>query len=207
MEIHETHEMVHHAAHGGGHGDGHDDPGLNSRNKRIAILISAIACLLAIVEIGGKSSQNTALTSYIESSNLWAFYQAKTIRMTMTKTSAEMMETIKPLELPPEQAGLWNKQIDTLRATAKRYDSEPETNEGRKELMARAKQAEDKHAHALHAYHLYEYAAAAMQIGIVLASASAATSVLVLAYLAGGLAALGSAIACVAWLAPTALHF
>ncbi|MBF0214413.1 MAG: DUF4337 family protein, partial [Magnetococcales bacterium] len=70
-----------------------------------------------------------------------------------------------------------------------------------------AKEAEQKHNLSLQAYHLYEYAAAAMQIGIVLASASAATGVLLLAYLAGGLAALGSAIACVAWLAPTALHF
>ncbi|GAB0057643.1 hypothetical protein SIID45300_01975 [Candidatus Magnetaquicoccaceae bacterium FCR-1] len=201
MEAHETHEMVHHAAHGGGHGDhGHAEDAAK-RNRRIAILISLIACLLAIIEIGGNSSQHNALAAHIEASNLWAFYQAKTIRMTQTKSSAEMLEAMLPRGVPSDQAAAWTKRIDDFRAAAKRYDSEPETREGRKELMQRAKESEAKHDKALHAYHLYEYAAACMQIGIVLASAGAATGVVVLAYLAGGLAGVGVAIASMAWLA------
>ncbi|MEO5346791.1 MAG: DUF4337 domain-containing protein [Magnetococcus sp. YQC-9] len=205
MEAHETHEMVHHAAHGDGHGDHGHNEDAGKRNRRIAILISAIACLLAIVEIGGNSSQHNALTANIEASNLWAFYQAKTIRMTQSKASADMLETMLPKELPADKTAAWNKKIDDFRAAAKRYDSEPETKEGRKELMERAKQAEAKHEKALHAYHLFEYAAACMQIGIVLASAAAATGVVLLAYLAGGLAGIGIVIASYAWLAP-AIH-
>ncbi|MBF0614134.1 MAG: DUF4337 domain-containing protein [Magnetococcales bacterium] len=204
MEVHEAHEAVHHAAHGHG---GHEEHGLSSRNVRIAVLISVIACLLAIIEIGGKGSQHTALTAHIEASNLWAFFQAKTIRMTLTKTSADMMESMLPKDLPADQAEAWKKQIDSFRASAKRFDSEPETREGRKELMARAKESEARHDKALQAYHLFEYASAAMQIGIVLASASAATGVVVLSYLAGGLALVGSVVAGIAWIAPTALHF
>ncbi|MBF0260705.1 MAG: DUF4337 domain-containing protein [Magnetococcales bacterium] len=201
MEAHETHEMVHHAAHGGGHGDHGHDEDAGKRNRRIAILISLIACLLAIVEIGANSSQHNALAANIEASNLWAFYQAKTIRMTQTKTSADMLEAMLPRGIPSDQAAAWTKKIDEFRASAKRYDSEPDTREGRKELMQRAKESEAKHDKALHAYHLYEYAAACMQIGIVLASAGAATGVVVLAFLAGGLAGVGMAIASMAWLA------
>ncbi|MBF0164034.1 MAG: DUF4337 domain-containing protein [Magnetococcales bacterium] len=201
MEAHETHEMVHHAAHGGGHGDHGHDEDAGKRNRRIAILISLIACLLAIVEIGANSSQHNALAANIEASNLWAFYQAKTIRMTQTKSSAEMLEAMLPRGIPSDQAAAWTKKIDEFRASAKRYDSEPDTREGRKELMQRAKESEAKHDKALKAYHLYEYAAACMQIGIVLASAGAATGVVVLAYLAGGLAGVGVAIASMAWLA------
>jgi len=61
--------------------------------------------------------------------------------------------------------------------TADRYQSEPETGEGRKELSARAKEAEKKRDTAMAAYHHYELASAAVQIAIVLASASIITSI------------------------------
>lgn len=201
MEATETHEMVHHAAHGGG---GEHKP--SSRNMHIAILISIMACLLSIVEIGGNSSQNASLAANIDASNLWAFFQAKTIRMTATRSFAEMMETMMPGDLPEEKASVWKKQIAEFRASSQRFDSEPQTGEGRKELMVKAKAAEEKYRRSVQAYHLYEYSAAAMQIGIVLASASAATGVMALAYLAGGLAIVGGIIGSVAWLAPTLIH-
>ena len=55
-----------------------------------------------------------------------------------------------------------------------RYQSEPETSEGRKELMARAKEGEAKRDRAMAAYHNYEVASAAVQIAIVIATALAA---------------------------------
>ncbi|MBF0178306.1 MAG: DUF4337 domain-containing protein [Magnetococcales bacterium] len=203
MEAHETHEAMHHAAHGGHEGQGH---GSSSRNKRIAILISIMACLLSIVEIGANSAQNASLAAHIEASNLWAFFQAKTIRMTATRTSAELLETMMPPDLSPERAAAWQKRVADFQASSKRFDSEPQTGEGRKELMVRAKAAEAVHIRALHAYHLYEYSASAMQIGIVLASAAAATGVILLAYLAGCLALVGAAIGLIAKWAPTMLH-
>ena len=53
--------------HGGDHGSG---------NKRIALLISVLALVLAFAETLGKSAQTSALASNIEASNLWAFFQA-----------------------------------------------------------------------------------------------------------------------------------
>lgn len=193
--------MVHHAAHGGG---GNGKSGRN--NKRIAVLISVMACMLAIVEIGGNSAQNKSLTANIEASNLWAFFQAKTIRMTITRAAADLLETMTASGLSAENAEVWKKQITGFRAEAQRFDSEPEKGEGRKELVVKAKAAEELYRHSLHAYHLFEYSAAAMQIGIVLASAVAATGVFALAYLAGGLAVVGVVIGTVAWFAPTMIH-
>ena len=68
-------------------------------------------------------------------------------------------------------------QIEQWRKTAQRYDTEPETNEGRKELMARAKMHEARREEARAAYHLFEYGSAAFQLAIVLAGASALTAV------------------------------
>ena len=55
--------------------------------------------------------------------------------------------------------------------TAARYDDDPKSNEGRKQLMARAQAAEHKRDELLARYHNFEIASAAFLIGIVLASA------------------------------------
>lgn len=192
MEAHETHETIHEAAHSH-HGSG--------RNKRVAVLISVLAALLAIIEMGGKSAQNTSLAANIEAANLWSFFQAKTIRMTTMRTAAEALEVVGPAN------GAWKPRIDEWRLAAARYDSEPETGEGRKELAARAKQAEERRDRALAAYHQFEYGAAALQIAIVLASASVVTGMIALAFASGGLGAVGVAFGLLGWLAPTLLHF
>lgn len=204
MEAHETHEVIHEAAHGG-HND-HHPPAAQTRNKRIAVLISVLAALLAIIEMGGKSAQNTSLAANIEAANLWAFFQAKTIRMTTTRIAADGLEMQRPETLPPATAEAWTKRIGDLRAAAARYDSEPETGEGRKELATRAKAAEAVRDHALSAYHMFEYGAAAFQIAIVLASASVVTGMIALAIGAGGLGVVGIAFGLLGWIAPTLIH-
>jgi hypothetical protein len=201
MEAHETHETIHEVAHHDHHAE-HHGPSKSSRNKKIAVLISVLAALLAIVEAGGKSAQNTSLAANIEAANLWAFFQAKTIRMTTMKTAAEALEAVLPPELPAPAA----KKVADWKAAAQRYDSEPETGEGRKELAARAKAAETVRDKALSAYHMFEYGAAALQISIVLSSAAVVTGALLLAYVAGGLGLVGLGFAALGWLAPTLLH-
>jgi hypothetical protein len=175
-------------------------------NKRVAILISILAALLAISEMSGKSAQTTALSNNIEASNLWAFFQAKTIRMTTLRTAAEGLELDITPDLPPARAEALKKRVDSWRATAQRYDTEPETGEGRQELAARAKTAEATRDRALSAYHQFEYASAAYQIAIVLASAAIITTVDALIWVSIGLSLVGFALSVLGWVAPTALH-
>ncbi len=198
-EMHETHEKIaeagghdHHEA--GGHGHG------SSRNKRIAILISVLAALLAVVEMAGKSAQTTALAANIESNDLWSFYQAKTIRANLMAAEADTLELLAPGGLSADKAALVAKRVAEWRATAKRYDSEPDSHDGRKELMQRARAAEEHRDHSLHSYHLLEYASGAMEIGIVLASAAVVTGILALAWAAAGTGLVGVAFAAMTWL-------
>ncbi|MBF0296977.1 MAG: DUF4337 domain-containing protein [Magnetococcales bacterium] len=201
MEIREAQEMVEEAGEGGHHGHGEGGHG-----KRIAILISVLACMLAVIEMGGKSAQHNSMSANIEASNLWAFFQAKTIRMTLMRAGSDFMLNV-PQDLPADKAAAWKKMADTWKSEAARFDSEPETREGRKELMARAKEAEKRRDLTLAAYHLFEYAAAALQIAIVLAAASVTTNVMALAFGAGGLGLVGVVIGMIGWFAPTAIHF
>jgi hypothetical protein len=193
LEAHEAHEKIEEAAHG-------------HRNKRVAILIAVLAALLAITDMGGKSAQNTYTASNIEASNLWAFFQAKTVRTTMVRTAAEALAVAAPAGLPPDRAQAVAAQIAQWKASAERYDSEPSTGEGRQQLAARAKASEAERDHALAAYHLFEYGASAFQLAIVLASASLVTGVALLAFVATGLGGVGTLLALLGGLAPTLLH-
>ena len=140
-----------------------------------------------------------------KSSNLWAFFQAKTVRMTLVKTAAEELKVGAAAAGDPAAKAAMDKQIEAWQKTAARYDSEPETHEGRKELSERAKEAEEGRDLAMAKYHHYELASAAFQIGIVLASAAVITSAIALAWLSGALGILGLAILALGVYAPHAL--
>ena len=110
--------------------------------RYVALLISVLAAMLALVEVSGGNAEQDATTNNITAANLWAFYQAKTIRRSNLQQLTEMVELELP-DLAPERAERTHKRLEAWRATAARYESEPETNEGRKELAARAKAAEE----------------------------------------------------------------
>jgi hypothetical protein len=183
----------------GGHGH------VDTSNKRIALLVAVLAALLAISEMGGKSSQTNALASHIDAANLWSFFQAKTIRQTTMRTAAEEAEATFKDSAQGMPAAM-KAQTERWRQTAQRYETEPETGEGRKELMARAKVKEEHRDKSLAAYHMFEYASAAFQLAIVLAGASALTSVVWLIVISGGLGVIGLGFTVLAFVAPTLIH-
>ena len=186
---HEVEHRVKHEEHGGGHG-GHD-----SQNKKIALVIAVLALFLAFSETLGKSAQTSALNFQIEASNLWNFFQAKNIRRTTTIVAAESAKIDAGTTSDETRKAALAKQIDDWNKTAARYRSEPEAGggkgEGTVELARRAKEMENERDTALNKYHYFEFASAALQIGIVLCSAAVITSMLVLVWVAGGLGLLG----------------
>ena len=175
-------------------------------NKKIAILISVLALFLAVAETLGKSAQTDALKFNVEASNLWAFFQAKTIRKTTMETAAEQMEVDVKLAKDPNVRELLEKRANLWKTRAARYESEPETQEGRKELAARAKALEAKSALAMARYHNFEFGSAAFQIAIVLASSYLITGVIYLLWGAGGLGVIGLLFTAIGLIAPNALH-
>lgn len=174
-------------------------------NKRIALLIALLALTLAFSEIGGKNAEQEAVAKNIEASNLWAFFQAKTIRGTTVRTATEAMEV--------ELAGITDevvrqrlaKLIESWKQTAARYDSEPETQEGRKELAARAKAAEAQRDIAAARDDKFDIASGLIQIAIVISSAAIITGVGLLAATGSLLGLAGIALMALAQFAPTAL--
>jgi hypothetical protein len=183
----------------GGHGH------IEGSNKKIALLVAILAAALAFSETGGKSAQTQALGDNIEASNLWQFFQAKTIRQTVMRTYADAVEA-EFKDNPQSIPVALKAQAERWRATAQRYETEADTQEGRRELMARAKAKEQSRDKALAAYHLFEYGSAAFQLAIVLAGASALTAVVWLTYLSIGLGVIGTAFTAFGFFAPTLIH-
>ena len=182
-EAHEQLEQAEHAEHAA------------HSNRKIALLIAVLALFLSFSETLGKSAQTEAISENVEAANLWSFFQAKTVRMTMVRTATEEMKvTAEAAISDPAAKEAMEKQIEAWQKTAARYDSEPETNEGRKELSARAKEAQERRDLELAKYHHYEISSAAFQIGIVLASAAVITGAVALVWLAGALGVAGLAI-------------
>jgi hypothetical protein len=192
-EIHETIEKAHEGAHG------------EFFNKRIALLIAVLALCLSFSETLAKSAQTEAISANVESSDLWAFFQAKDIRRATLNTAADQTALLAANVADPAVKAAIDKQIEAWRATATRYESDPKTGEGRKELGDRAKEAEETRDLAMAKYHHYELASAAFQVGIVLASAAVITGMVGLAWFGGVLGVIGVALALLGLFAPHAV--
>ena len=175
-------------------------------NKKVALLISVLALCLALAETLAKGAQTAAISENVEASNLWSFFQAKTIRMTVVRTAGESAELFASA-LPDGTAGeAYRKRRDDWTKTGARWDSEPETGEGRKELADRAKRAENRRDTSLARYHHYEIGSAAFQVGIVLASAMVITGVAALAYAGAALGLVGTVMVAIGLFAPHSVH-
>jgi hypothetical protein len=139
-----------------------------SRSEREALIkdkagwvIVVFAALLAINTYMGGSNGSKILNNTIDANNTWSFYQAKSIKQTLTEMRYDDALTAKD-----------TKKAESLKVKIDRYESDPATGEGKKELMAKARKLEDDRAVAKSRSPWYTFAGSLFQIAIVLLSAS-----------------------------------
>ena len=152
-----------------------DQEKTNDRFKqRAAILISVLAMLLAITSLGGNNATKEAATNNVLAANFYNFYQAKNVRQTAIMLSADQIElaVLNDQSIPDDAKVALRKKVEDYRKTVARYESEPETSEGKKELLAKAKEHETRRDRALRQDPYFDYAQALLQIAIVLISVS-----------------------------------
>ena len=185
-DVEEAAEQAREHAHAEGHGHG-----LEGQNKQVALLIAVLALMLAIAEIFGQSAQTEALQKNIEASNLWAHFQAKTIRIAVSEAAAEQMQAMLAGITEPNLKKTMQAQVASFHATVARMESDPKTRDGRSELAEEARAAELARDKLGKRHHRLELSKGAFQIGIVLASATVITGIAALLFAAGGLGVLG----------------
>ena len=170
MEAHEAHETHEHLE--------HHAPADGAFKTRAALLVSVLAMVLALASLGGSDATKEATYHNLMASNAYSFYQAKNIRQTAYKVAADELEITlaKDDKLSAPARELVQKKLDAYRKNIERYESEPDTGEGKKELMQRAKAYEHERDIALRRDPWFDYAEALLQIGIVVASVAIITS-------------------------------
>lgn len=136
-----------------------------SRSEREALVkdkagwvITVLAALLAVNTLMSGSNSSKILNNTIEANNTWAFYQAKSIKQNLAEMALDNVK--EP------------KKIRELAAKIERYESDPKTGEGKKELMAKARGLEAERAVAKSRSPYYTYAGSIFQISIVLLTAA-----------------------------------
>jgi hypothetical protein len=171
METSEISETLDEA---GEHGHGHARMGDESFRKHVGILIGVLAVILAITETAGNAAMKQTINSNIEASDSFAFYQARNIRQTATRLAADQLDTLllsRP-DLSEASAAAIRAKADDYRKLADRWESDPKSGDGKKELEAKANAAEAQREAAQERDENFELAAALLQIAVVLASSS-----------------------------------
>lgn len=161
--------------------------------QRAAVAIAFFAMMLAITGLGGANAGKEMLNNNILASNYWNFFQAKNVRQTVYLLAADEFELafLNDTGLTPEARAALKAKAEAYRKTVARYDSEPETNEGKKELVARAKEFEAKRDHAQKQDPYFDYAEALLQIAIVLISVAIIADLVWLSFFGGALGLIG----------------
>jgi hypothetical protein len=192
------HEHLEAGVHGHGEHAGGD--------KKVALLVTIMAALLAVTEISGKGAQTEALVANVNSNDLWAYYQAKSTRETFVSTLADTLDDLRTGVSPDLDTKL-AARIDTLRSRAAHYESDPDKKDGKKEIQERAQEDEKERDHSLEKYRIFELASAAYELGIVLCSISMMLEVPLMVGAGAALGVLGLFLSAGGWFKPELLWF
>jgi len=179
-----------------------------AEDKRVAVLIAVLALFLAIAESGAKNAEHRSTELNIQTSDLYSFYQAKKIRSTTVETALQGLEITGASVADEKSKEAIDKQIATWKDAVAKFEKDPKKPDDSMEaILERANQANEKREFLNKKLEHFEYAGGALQIAIVLASASIITGISWLAWGAGVLGLVGALLAALGFFAPTMLNF
>ena len=142
--------------HGGHHEEGHGPP--DPMGKRIAVMASVLAVLLAVVTILSHREHTSAVMEKSEENDKWGEYQAKKIKMHELEVGVDLITLMVAKSEPSD------KKVEAYKEEIKRYGEES------KEIskQAKEKEAEVKRAEARAAY--FDLGEGLLEIGLVMSS-------------------------------------
>jgi hypothetical protein len=189
----EQHEHAEHLAHGH---DGHQGAG---PNQMAALLVAVLAAGLALTEQGAKHAEIRVQLNSIFATDAWAQYQAKSTRGTITKDLAGMVAVLGT-DTDAAMNDRRDKFLAQLSREQDRFENDPQ--DGKTAIAKRAREFEEIRDHSLEQTHAYHNGTAAMELGIVLSTASAIIKARPLLLMALAFGIVGAVFAILGWVAP-----
>jgi hypothetical protein len=165
-----------------------EELGAKAFTKRIALTTAIFAVLLAITSLGGNNATKEMMLAQQQSSDQWAFYQAKAMRENLYKINGLTMEAQlldRGPSMKPNIRKLYASMLKDSKVEEARYREE------KKKIEEEAKHLEverDKYR-AKDPY--FDYAEVLLQISIVMASISILAASRQIFYFSIGSASLG----------------
>jgi Skp family chaperone for outer membrane proteins len=137
-----------------------------SFSRRVALTTAVYAVILAVASLGAGNAMKHMLLAQQQSSDQWAFYQAKVIREHLYRAQALVMQA----ELADAAAARGPRQ-EKLQALATKFsDEEKRYNAEKKDIEKDAKKLEHERDHYRTRDRYFEFAEVFLQIAIVCSS-------------------------------------
>jgi hypothetical protein len=133
----------------------------NKLKSKAALIISVFAAIFSVNAFIQNQMSSSILNNTIHVNDIYSFYQAKSIKQTLAEM--QMDDAIERKDAA---------RAAVLKAKIDRYESDPATNEGKRELLAEAKKIEAERDLAKKKAPWIGIAGSIMQIAIVLLTAS-----------------------------------
>jgi hypothetical protein len=135
-------------------------------SRRVALVTAIYAVALAVAALGSKVAMKEMLLAQQQSSDQWAFYQAKVIREHQYRGQKMLLETqlAEPSTLKGPERAKVEAQVQKFAEEEKRYNVE------KKEIEQEAKKLEHERDYQRGRDPNFEYAEIFLQIAIVTAS-------------------------------------
>jgi hypothetical protein len=166
-----------------------------SRERWIGVWIGVLAVILAICAMGGNNAGKDATLKHIEAANTWAFFQAKNMRRQSIRLAVDdlVLQLAADPALAPQARAAIDAKLKEYRDLDAVLTTDKVKNEGLDELFVKARGLEAERDTAMAQDPYFDYAEAALQIAIILASIAIITGgnkMLVGSFVLGALGAL-----------------
>jgi hypothetical protein len=160
----------------------------NSFSRRVALVTAIYAVALAIASLGGSNSMKDMLLAQQQSSDQWAFYQAKVIREHLYRSQRLTVELAlaEPSALKGGERAKYEALARRLGEEEKRYNTE------KKDVEKEAKKLEHERDVNRDRDPYFDYAEVFLQIAIVTSSVSILASSRQMFWFSMALAVLGA---------------
>jgi hypothetical protein len=163
------------------------------RERWIGVWIGALAVILAICAMGGNNAGKDATLKNIAAANTWSFFQAKNIRRQTIRLEVDELQLMLAANpgMPAEARTAVESKIKEYQDLDKTLTSDTVKNEGLDQLWQKAKDLEAERDIAMRQDPYFDYAEAALQIAIVMASIAIITGGTWMLYSSIGLGLMG----------------
>lgn len=195
MNIHELGDEIAESMHRGDHAQAPPSGPKSAADaegfrRRAAIFVGVMGMLLAIASLGGEYNMKETINSNILASDTYAFYQARNMRQTSYRVAADQLEELLASlpDLPNSARATIEKGIASYKLSIDHLESDPQSGNGKKELLAKAQHHETARDVAQSRDINFDFARAIYEIAIVLGSVSIVGASRPLLWLCGMLA-------------------